>query len=119
MREDNLLPQRKTPLDAFARKAVGWAFLDTLDASLAIAALDKAIAARSPARGSLIHHSDRGVQYMAYRQRLADRDIAVRPNRSTAGIYQHRRCPSPDRQVHRRSLQQRPVALGAWIPIAP
>lgn len=70
-------------LDAFSRKAVGWALEDTLDASLAIAALEKAIAARRPARGSLIHHSDRGVQYasIAYRQRLADRDIAISMSR--------------------------------------
>ncbi|WP_315769062.1 MULTISPECIES: IS3 family transposase [unclassified Bradyrhizobium] len=49
-------------LDAFSRKAVGWAFENTLDASLAIAALEKAIEGRKPVRGSLIHHSDRGVQ---------------------------------------------------------
>jgi transposase InsO family protein len=49
-------------LDAFSRKAVGWAFDNTLDASLAIAALDRAIEARKPQRGSVIHHSDRGVQ---------------------------------------------------------
>jgi putative transposase len=70
-------------LDAFSRKAVGWAFDDTLDASLAITALEKAIAARRPTRGSLIHHSDRGVQYasIAYRQRLAERDIAISMSR--------------------------------------
>ena len=70
-------------LDAFSRKAVGWAFEDTLDASLAIAALEKAIVARGPAPGSLIHHSDRGVQYasIAYRQRLADRDITISMSR--------------------------------------
>ncbi len=70
-------------LDAFSRKAVGWAFEDTLDASLAIAALEKAITARRPARGSLIHHSDRGVQYasIAYRQKLADLDIAISMSR--------------------------------------
>ncbi|PIS99316.1 transposase [Bradyrhizobium nitroreducens] len=70
-------------LDAFSRKAVGWAFDDTLDTSLAISALEKAIAARRPARGSLIHHSDRGVQYasIAYRQRLADRDITLSMSR--------------------------------------
>ena len=70
-------------LDAFSRKAVGWAFEDTLDASLAIAALEKAIDARKPAPGSLIHHSDRGVQYasIAYRQRLADRDITISMSR--------------------------------------
>ena len=35
-------------LDAFSRKTVGWAFENTLDASLAIAALDRAIEARKP-----------------------------------------------------------------------
>ena len=70
-------------LDAFSRKAVGWAFDNTLDASLAIAALNTALDARKPIPGSLIHHSDRGVQYasIAYRQRLADRDIAVSMSR--------------------------------------
>jgi transposase InsO family protein len=70
-------------LDAFSRKAVGWAFEDTLDASLAIAALDTALGARKPQPGSLIHHSDRGVQYasIAYRQRLADRDITISMSR--------------------------------------
>jgi transposase InsO family protein len=47
-------------LDAFSRKAVGWALENTLDASLAVAALDTALAARKPQPGSLIHHSDRG-----------------------------------------------------------
>jgi transposase InsO family protein len=70
-------------LDAYSRKAVGWAFEDTLDASLAIAALDTAIDVRQPQPGSLIHHSDRGVQYasIAYRQRLADRDITISMSR--------------------------------------
>jgi transposase InsO family protein len=70
-------------LDAFSRKAVGWAFKNTLDASLAIAALDRAIEARKPQRGSLIHHSDRGVQYasIAYRQILADRNITISMSR--------------------------------------
>jgi putative transposase len=50
-------------LDAFSRRVVGWALEDHLQASLAVAALAMALAARQPARGSLIHHSDRGVQY--------------------------------------------------------
>jgi transposase InsO family protein len=70
-------------LDAFSRKAVGWAFENTLDASLAIAALETALDTRKPRPGSLIHHSDRGVQYasIAYRQRLADRDITISMSR--------------------------------------
>jgi len=50
-------------LDAFSRRAVGWALDTHLAASLAIDALEMAIAARRPSPGSLIHHSDRGVQY--------------------------------------------------------
>jgi putative transposase len=69
-------------LDAFSRKAVGWALENTLDASLAIAALDTALEARKPQSG-LIHHSDRGVQYasIAYRQRLAEFDITISMSR--------------------------------------
>jgi transposase InsO family protein len=50
-------------LDAFSRKIVGWALETHLQAALAIAALDMAIAQRRPTPGTLIHHSDRGVQY--------------------------------------------------------
>jgi len=63
-------------VDAFSRKVVGWALDDHLEARLALAALDMAIAARDPPKG-LIHHSDRGVQYAcgAYSKRLADHGI--------------------------------------------
>jgi putative transposase len=66
-------------LDAFSRKAVGWALEQSLDATLAVTALDQALDARKPPRGSLIHHSDRGVQYasLVYRERLADHQVAV------------------------------------------
>lgn len=49
-------------LDAFSRKAVGWELGDTLEASLAVAALKRAVAGRAIQPG-LVHHSDRGVQY--------------------------------------------------------
>ena len=52
-------------LDAFSRRVVGWAMADHLQASLAIDALKMAIEQRKPAPGSLIHHSDQGVQYAA------------------------------------------------------
>jgi putative transposase len=50
-------------LDAFSRRVIGWALERHLEASLAIAALTMALEARRPGPGSLIHHSDRGVQY--------------------------------------------------------
>ena len=70
-------------LDAFSRKVIGWAIADHLEASLAIAALDMALAARNPPPDSLIHHSDQGVQYAcgAYRERLEKHKIAASMSR--------------------------------------
>jgi putative transposase len=70
-------------LDAFSRKVVGWAIADTLEASLAIAALDMALLARNPPPMSLIHHSDRGVQYAcnAYQKRLETHKIPASMSR--------------------------------------
>ena len=48
-------------IDAFSRKVVGWALASHLEASLALKALDQALAARDPPPERLIHHSDRGV----------------------------------------------------------
>ncbi|MBB5576690.1 transposase InsO family protein [Rhizobium paranaense] len=50
-------------LDAFSRKVIGWALDTHLRASLAIEALEMAIADRQPEPGGIVHHSDRGVQY--------------------------------------------------------
>ncbi len=50
-------------IDAFTRRVVGWALAEHLQASLAVAALEMALAARDPPPGTLVHHSDRGVQY--------------------------------------------------------
>jgi transposase InsO family protein len=58
-------------LDAFSRRAVGWALERNLLTCLPLAALEKAIRGRQPQPG-LVHHSDRGTQYAsnAYVQRL-------------------------------------------------
>ena len=70
-------------LDAFSRAVVGWAMADHLRASLAMAALSMALDARRPAWGSLIHHSDRGVQYACgdYTKALEAHGIAASMSR--------------------------------------
>src|SRR5882757_6975433 len=70
-------------LDTFSRAGVGWAMADHLRASLATAALSMAFAARRPAWGSLIHHSDPGVQYACadYSQLLQAHGIGVSMSR--------------------------------------
>jgi transposase InsO family protein len=58
-------------LDRYTRRIVGWAMHDSLDAQLAINALQMAIAQRRPPP-ALVVHSDRGSQFAsaAYRQIL-------------------------------------------------
>jgi putative transposase len=70
-------------LDAFSRRVVGWALDDHLEASLAVEALTMALEARRPQPGSLIHHSDRGVQYACaeYAAVLARHDIQASMSR--------------------------------------
>ncbi len=48
-------------LDLASRRVVGWSMQATLEASLALAALQMALEARCPGSG-LVHHSDRGVR---------------------------------------------------------
>jgi putative transposase len=48
-------------LDAWSRRVVGWALSRRIDADLALAALEAAIADRKPPPGC-VHHSDRGSQ---------------------------------------------------------
>jgi len=72
-------------LDAFSRKVVGWALETHLQASLAIAALTMAIAARRPAPGSLIHHSDRGVQYACRDYAMLLATHGIQPSMSRVG----------------------------------
>ena len=51
-------------LDLFSRRVVGWATSDRLGEGLALEALTMSLARRRPA-GGLVHHSDRGPQYVS------------------------------------------------------
>jgi transposase InsO family protein len=65
-------------IDVFARRIVGWCASTSLRSDLALDALEQAIHARcSPESEGLIHHSDRGVQYLSirYTERLAEAGI--------------------------------------------
>jgi transposase InsO family protein len=62
--------------DVFSRKIVGWRVSNSLRSDLALDALEQALHARSDLE-DLIHHSDRGVQYLSirYTERLAEAGI--------------------------------------------
>lgn len=63
-------------IDAYSRFIVGWRAATTLRTDLALDALEQGIWARRPGTG-LVHHSDRGTQYLSirYTERLAEAGI--------------------------------------------
>jgi putative transposase len=63
-------------IDVFARCIVGWRVSSSLRSDLALDALEQALYAR-PASDGLVHHSDRGSQYLSirYTERLAESGI--------------------------------------------
>ena len=66
-------------IDVFARRIVGWRVSTSMRTDFVLDALEQAIYARQgETLTGLVHHSDRGTQYlsMRYTDRLADADIA-------------------------------------------
>ena len=61
-------------IDAYARRIVGWRVSRSAHAGFVLDALEQAIHDRKPVCGGIVHHSDRGVQYVSikYTERLAE-----------------------------------------------
>jgi len=65
-------------IDAFARRIVGWRVSRSAKTEFVLDALEQALYDRRPVQtNSLVHHSDRGVQYVSirYTERLAEAGI--------------------------------------------
>jgi transposase InsO family protein len=65
-------------IDVFARRIVGWRVSRSMQAEFVLDALEQALHERRPVDGGgLIHHSDRGSQYVSikYTERLAEAGI--------------------------------------------
>ena len=64
-------------IDAFARRIVGWRVSRSARADFVLDALEQALCQRQPFTGELVHHSDRGSQYVSirYTERLAEAGI--------------------------------------------
>lgn len=73
-------------IDVFARRIVGWRVSRSAKTPFVLDALEQALCERQPvAGGGLVHHSDRGVQYVAikYTERL--KDAGVEPSVGSVG----------------------------------
>ena len=65
-------------VDVFARFIVGWRVSSSMTTDFVLNALEQALYARQPVRdSSLVHHSDRGSQYVSirYSERLAEAGV--------------------------------------------
>jgi putative transposase len=60
-------------IDTFARRIVGWRVSRNAQTGFVLDALEQALHDRRPLQGGLVHHSDRGGQYLGirYTERLA------------------------------------------------
>jgi putative transposase len=112
-------------VDAFSRRIVGWRVAASLRAELALDALEMAIWARGDDLAGLVHHSDRGVQYLAirYTERLADAG-AVNSVGSKGDSYDNALAESVNALYKAELIRQRrswrtvadvELATAAWV----
>ena len=117
-------------IDVFARMIVGWWLSNSLKTDLPFTALEQAIFARK-GTGPLVHHSDRGSQYLSrYTERLADAGIAPSVGsvgdsydnamaESVIGLYKTEVINKQGPWKHRQAVEfwvdwlQQPVLVGA------
>jgi len=71
-------------IDAFSRRIVGWRVPRSLRSDLALDALEQALYARPDTR-ELVHHSDRGAQYLSIRYSECLREAGIEPSVGSVG----------------------------------
>ena len=73
-------------IDAYARRIVGWRVSNTLRTDLALDALEQALYERAPgADQALVHHSDRGSQYLSIRYTERLKQAGLEPSVGSVG----------------------------------
>jgi putative transposase len=112
-------------IDAFARRIVGWRVSRNARADFVLDALEQALHARQPVKSGLIHHSDRGSQYVSirYTERLAD--VGIEPSVGSVGdSYDNALAETVNglykaevirRQASWKSIEAVELATLAWV----
>ncbi len=72
-------------IDVFARYIVGWRVSRSMHTEFVLDALEQALWARQPEREALIHHSDRGSQYVSIRYTERLTEAGIEPSVGTTG----------------------------------
>jgi transposase InsO family protein len=82
-------------IDVFARRIVGWRVSRTAHADFVLDALEQALHDRRPVKGGLIHHSDRGSQYVAIRYTERLLEAVSNPPSAASATATTTRWPKP------------------------
>ncbi|MBB2830594.1 UNVERIFIED_ORG: transposase InsO family protein [Rhizobium esperanzae] len=73
-------------IDVFARRIVGWRVSRTAHARFVLHALEQVLHERRPVHGDgLIHHSDRGVQYVSIKYSERPAEAGIEPSVGSVG----------------------------------
>jgi putative transposase len=112
-------------IDVFARRIVGWRASSSARTDFVLDALEQALYARQPAgRGNLIHHSDRGVQYVSIRYTERLKEAGIEPSVGSVGdSYDNALAETINglykaEVIHRQSWKSREtveLATLAWV----
>jgi putative transposase len=103
-------------IDVFARRIVGWRISSSMQTDFVLDALEQALYARQPERDkTLVHHSDRGSQYVSirYSERLAE--AGVEPSVGSKGdSYDNALAETINglykaELIHRRALEEKGI----------
>jgi putative transposase len=95
-------------LDAYSRRVIGWSLERTMNTSLVIGALKKALEQRRPSPG-LVHHSDQGVQYASLEYVDLLEQIGAVLSMSRAGCpWENGRCESFIKTLKQEEIDARP-----------
>lgn len=73
-------------IDVFARRIVGWRVSRTMQTDFVLDALEQALFDRQPTGNELIHHSDRGSQYVSIRYTERLDQAGIKPSLAVRGI---------------------------------
>src|SRR5262245_58751958 len=71
-------------IDVFSRRIIGWRVARSMHTDLVLDALEQELWSRSGARG-VIHHSDRGSQYLSIRYTERLKEAGVEPSVGSVG----------------------------------
>lgn len=72
-------------IDVFARRIVGWKLSASMHTDFVLDALEQALYDRAPTQNALIHHSDRGSQYVSIRYTQRLKQAGIEPSVGSRG----------------------------------